>query len=681
MQFPTLKGGSVKSLEVAALSGGCDRRNHETQVADGHLTAAENVWYQNGALCTRPGFRSISAQKQDVTDTVTDWKFCTEDTVSGTAQGRRFLRRIFHRTANTVSFQTGLLTYDGRLVFEGSMDGFSTDTTGMLMEYPYTDTENVIIFLSTGAIYAQNSTSGAWRQIDDEAYEPCIRVDMHGVLALDSAPSYGGRAYEGRNMLTGKYCVKYTTSTDGLVFYLPFANLEATRTVKIELLNFDGTVTNYTLGPNVNEVPLGGNGLRPILDRTRGRFYFESKAGCIVAPPVAVPNNMKVSAYKEWSAAEKQRISTMQFSTWFGGTQAGSASRQFISGSPLSPSRIYWSGQGQPLYFPETQYITVGDINQAVTAFGKQDGVLMIFKEREIYSLSKPDGVVSMDTVDGHVVQEETATCEYFPLTQIHGQIGCMAPQTLCLCGNRLVWADGLGEVYAMMHGSAFNGFSVREVSSLIAPCLADIDAAAWKKASGAVYEGYYLLHSGTTVYALRLDERAFRSYAGSGDDSTAQQKFGWFIWQLPLGTYVTRLFGNGRQAAAIAWSTDSGGTYIELPQVLADEKADLVNGVPDREIPITARIATKAYALGDNGRCCRLIRVHVDLQTAVGTTVHFAYRTDGREAGDAAVLREGPFDGVCRLTPNCIRVRRAGFCLEAVGNVALFGIRLIYRC
>ena len=40
-------------------------------------------------------------------------------------------------------------------------EGFSAGTTGMLMEYPYTDTENVIIFLSTGAIYAQNSTTGA----------------------------------------------------------------------------------------------------------------------------------------------------------------------------------------------------------------------------------------------------------------------------------------------------------------------------------------------------------------------------------------------------------------------------------------------------------------------------------------------------------------------------------------
>ena len=484
MQYPTLKSGSVKSLYVKALSGGCNRRDRETQVADSHLSLAENVWYQDGVLCTRPGFRSVSEQKQDVSDVVTDWKFCAEDTVSGTAQGRRFLRRVYHTAENTVSFQTGLLTYDGRLVFEGGMEGFSVGTTGMLMEYPYTDTENVIIFLSTGAIYAQNSTTGAWRRVDDEAYVPCIRVDMRGVLNLESTPSYGGCAYEGRNMLTGNYRVKYTISSDSFIFYLPFGSMDESHAVTIDLINYDGSVAHYVIGPNETETPLAANGLRPVLDRQRGRFYFEGSTGCIVTPPLTVPNSMTVSAYKEWSAAEKQRISTMQFSTWFGGTQAGGTSRQFISGSPLSPSRIYWSGQGQPLYFPETQYITVGDINQAVTAFGKQDGVLMIFKEREIYSLSKPEGLVSMDTVDGNLVQEETATCEYFPLTQIHGQIGCMAPQTLALCGNRLLWADGLGSVYALLHGSAYNGFGVRKVSGLISPQLADMNAAAWKKAS-----------------------------------------------------------------------------------------------------------------------------------------------------------------------------------------------------
>lgn len=680
MQYPTLKSGSVKSLYVKALSGGCNRRDRETQVADSHLSLAENVWYQDGVLCTRPGFRSVSEQKQDVSDVVTDWKFCAEDTVSGTAQGRRFLRRVYHTAENTVSFQTGLLTYDGRLVFEGGMEGFSAGTTGMLMEYPYTDTENVIIFLSTGAIYAQNSTTGAWRRVDDEAYVPCIRVDMRGVLNLESTPSYGGRAYEGRNMLTGNYRVKYTISSDSFIFYLPFGSMDESHAVTIDLVNYDGSVAHYVIGPNETEAPLAANGLRPVLDRQRGRFYFEGSTGCIVTPPLTVPNSMTVSAYKEWSAAEKQRISTMQFSTWFGGTQAGGTSRQFISGSPLSPSRIYWSGQGQPLYFPETQYITVGDINQAVTAFGKQDGVLMIFKEREIYSLSKPDGLVSMDTVDGHLVQEETATCEYFPLTQIHGQIGCMAPQTLALCGNRLLWADGLGGVYALLHGSAYNGFSVRKVSGLISPQLADMNAADWKKASGALYEGYYLLHSGTAVYALRLDENAFGSYARSGDDGTAQQKFGWFIWKLKDGTFVTRLFGNGRQAVALARTTDVGSDEVELPEVLADGMADRGHGAIGREIPISARIVTKAYALAENGRFCRLIRVHVGLQTAADTVVRFGYRFDGREAGDAVILREGPFDGVCRLTPNCIRVHRAGLCLETVGNVAVDSVCFIYR-
>lgn len=683
MKYPVLERGKTREWRVEALGGGCNRRDGSRGTPDNQLTAAENLWWQNGALRTRPGLRAITAQQNYSYNQEISWKFCQEDTVRGSnaVRGRRFLQRVLNNSSNMVQLRTGILTYDGRFIWEGSLNSLAPDVTGMVMEYPYTATENVLIFLSNGDIYAQHTVTGSWRKVTREAYVPCLLLDGEGTLNIWDMPSTVGTHYEGRNMLTGRFCAKYTTSATGCAFHFPVQELDEDQPIEISIAYHDGTNASYTIPPGESEGPYAGNDLKPIVDRKKGLFYFLARDGGVTAPLTAFPNNMVVYASKSWSSAEKKRIASMKWSTWFGGSQAGRDSRQFISGASDQPNRIYWSGQGQPLYFPETNYIAVGDINQSITAFGKQDGMLVIFKEREIYSLSGPQGTVSNNLVDGQLVQNATVTSEYFPLTQLHGQIGCLAPHTIRLCGSRLVWADGSGGVYTLIGGSAYNGCHVRELSSLIAPELQAYSRTTWQDASAAVFKGHYLLLVDHKIYALRIDEKAFHRYATVYDDAAAQQQLAWFLWPLSDKQNYLFLSGNGQEAVLLGTRREDlreWNTPLHFEEAMPDN-VSWINSWAEQ--PIISRLCTKEYDLGSGNTKKRILRMRLAIETAQDTVVRFTYLCDGAAATDAMSIQHTTRGGAFYLTPNCARVRRFGCAVEAEGQIAIDDLSWTYRC
>lgn len=673
MKFPTLKTKKNACFSVEALHGGCNLRDGN-RTADGHLTAAHNVWWHNGALRTRPRFSKREDFARAINISRVTWKFCNEDTVKGQDGGRRFLRREHSFATGKVTFQTGILTHDGRILYEGVMGGVSVDVVGMVMEYPYTPDENVLIFLSDGRIYAQNS-AGDWRQVNDEAYVPCVLIGGEGVRQLSDAPSTAGTPYEGRNMLTDKFMAKYTTTGTGYVFHMPYKGLDKSQPVTISIAYLDGGVIEYVIPENQTTCGYGKNGLRPVIDHASGVLYFLSEAGSLSAPIAGVANNMTITAYKPWTAKEKRLIASMSLCTWLGGSQAGCDSRQFISGSADASNRIYWSGQGQPLYFPDTNYIAVGDINQSITAFGKQDGMLVIFKEREIYSLSQPQGTVSSEKVDGQLVQAVTATSDYFPLTQLHGQIGCTAPHTVVLCGNRLCWASGTGAVYALI------GHTVKELSALIAPYLTAYSEEAWQTANGALYEGHYLLQVEDTIYVLRVDEKAFRQYASVHSDSKAQQSLAWYIWRLPKEFAISFLYGSGKAVSGVMQRVryTSLDTVYEVPLYInyEDDDGDLSSFEEWHTIPVS--FSTKEYDFGRPFLSKRLLRVYLGLALEQGAQASFLYLHDG-EKSEEGVIAMGERTGELTLTPHLAPVKRGGFMLTGVGKIAVDSLAFTYR-
>ncbi len=675
MKFPTLASGKTGRFTVEALQGGCNLRDGSRLAADGQLTAVKNLWWQNGALRTRPGFRANASYTRNITNRDVTWKFCSEDT-NGAYAGRRFLRREYIHESDTVTMQTGILTHDGKIIFEGWITTLPADTTGMVMEYPYSLTEDVLIFLSDGRIYAQNSAQMTWRQVNNEAYVPCVLIGGEGVKQLTDPPSTAGTPYEGRNMLTDKFTAKYTTTGTGIVFHFPYTDLDENQPVTISISYLNGGVVDYVIPARATECGYGSNGLKPHVDRKKGIFYFLAEEGGLTPPLPGFANNMTVSASKAWTATEKSRIASMSFAAWLGGSQAGCDSRQFISGSPEHPNRIYWSGQGQPLYFPETNYVAVGDINQAITAFGKQDGMLVIFKEREIYSLSRPEGTVSAEKVDGQLVQAVTATSDYFPLTQLHGQVGCTAPHSVVLCGNRLCWADGKGSVYTLIGDSV--GYTVRELSTLIAPALREHSKAAWAEATAVVFRGYYLLCVDHTIYALRVDEKAFKQYAGVYNDSKAQQNLAWYVWELPQGYIIQFLVTNGYALSASA-RYETGAGQFELP-LYAEDGGDskLIDG-SWVTVPLASSISTKEYDFGNPVGRKRVLRVHLGLENAQDAAMQFAYIRNGERITEAKQLK-GMVSGDIVLTPNLARTLRFGFAVQATGTVAVDTLTFTYR-
>ncbi len=79
----------------------------------------------------------------------------------------------------------------------------------------------------------------------------------------------------------------------------------------------------------------------------------------------------------------------MRLFTWFGGDRSairGGGKIVFSRESQPAP-RYLLERQRKSPYFPENNRAYAGDETQAITAFGRQGKYLILFKEREIYSV------------------------------------------------------------------------------------------------------------------------------------------------------------------------------------------------------------------------------------------------------------------------------------------------------
>ena len=735
MRIPRMNRNASYRVTIPALSGGLNLQDAPHLVEDDQLTDGENIWWKDQALRSRPGCRLADQTTLVQTGMSSLLDAQRADAVLElTINGEPLTGLVFFTTNEYSTVQStvqliclaadGTIHSQGQRLFEAEMAGGGIPHGGFFIaESPAAagsaggsqPNSRVLAYLDNGQIYRftyQSDESWTAAQVTD-LYIPTLLVSGRGFSNEDYF-TQPGALYESRNLLTGAFRASFTTDGAAMTFPLPLSGLSSNEgeTVTVALTQDEGgaAVTyTFTIPPDSSESSLtltitGQNNesytVHAYIDRELGQVSFcnirvgESGQPYYITPVPFQSNNLTVTAWKT-EPEQLDRIVSMRFGTWFGGDRSGlsGGTRLFVAGHPDYPNRVHWSDINRPLYFPANNYAVVGEAAQRVTAFGKQADMLVIFKERELYAATYAARTVSAEELQSGAVVDMTAATAYFPITQLHGSIGCDCPQTVQLCNNRLIWATSEGRVYGLGSSSAYSDRNVSAISLPIDPALASCGPAALRNACAARLDPYYVLAVGDQLLLCDTLSAGFAS-ALSGSGSRAARTIPWYRWEWPVGTVqITHLLGAGRTLQAVGilrqmFSDGQGKT--QLFSYSLDGETDSRIGTwedknqpaPVIQAPVHTVFETKRFDCGRPERLKTIRRLFLGATDTGDRTVRLSYRTERGLRSDAYRLgRTG--SGRRRewaVTPGLARVEQFGLRVESDGPLAVDGLVLRYE-
>jgi len=181
-------------------------------------------------------------------------------------------------------------------------------------------------------------------------------------------------------------------------------------------------------------------------DDTTGLLTFTS------APTVHVPaQSNTISARLTYTDNDAfYSIMDCPYAVVYGGNQNLCV---VVGGSRAQPNAFFWNGNDSGgmniTYWPFEQYNFGGDTEDAITGFGKQQGNLVVFKNRSIGKVS-----MSFTTVDMSGASTARTYIE-MDYTSINSKTGCDLPWTIQLIDNNLVFCNTEQGVHIIRDSSA----------------------------------------------------------------------------------------------------------------------------------------------------------------------------------------------------------------------------------
>lgn len=678
MKHLTLGRGALRRLTVPSLSGGVELSSPPHRIADDRLSDAVNLWWRQGTLCTRPALRE-------------------RGTLAGFADAMTptplYRRTLFHgQSGDTHRFV--LAEEDGTL--HGAQHTLAGVTN--LLAVPAgrdIDTDD----RREAMVYLDAARRGVYALTDDAALQP---LDPHvptvltaGRPTIDGVRTDSGAYTEPFNLLTNAFRCTYTADGEGLYFWLPeTVTVDLSRPVTVRHHILADAVVEHTLNycgtdgvwkendVSPDNLPLDRLSLR--YDPLRRCFWFVHATGGGIAPAWQTSSGNVEFCATRTDTGRTAAVYGMRFGIWFGGSADGT--RLFLSGNPQYPNLVHWSALGNPLYFPENNYAYVGDASGAVTAFGKQSDMLVIFKEHEVYATQYRTGTAytAEDLFAGTVTDTEAAAA-VFSIRQIHPECGCDCPDTLRLCGERLVWATSDGHVYALFSSGVYDVRSVRALSAPIEAQLMRHRPAVMKTATADCVGDHYVLLVGTTAFVLDCRSLGFSHYSSYASDSKAQAALAWQVWGVDLPTVTAQRMTRVRGTALLlAQVGDTLVTYGFDPDSAADRVAVVSGaGLTFTDRPIACELTTKRYELGRSAAYKQVCGVTLWMTGEAGAQVTVSLH-DGREWRELTALAltgDAPADTLPRYLPiHAPRVRQCGIRLQSTGRLVVDGMELTFR-
>lgn len=692
--IPMSRRGAV-TVKLPPLSGGVNLYDTPTEAADNQLTACDNMWWHKGALRTRPGVRAIRLDlpNQPATQTVSEREQLFYDYDNG-----RLAAHYMNLSGKSRQF---IGTY-GLATAPESVIGFRAPINAEQKWY----------FLLSDGKTLQGTLPGT-ALLDTEPYIPTVLINGYGSKERPTG-AVCGDLYEDYNMLTPAFKCQFTTDGESVYWQLPDKNLAAVlnedwyANIKLtlarsqensnecEIITVDAirSQTGYEVALKPRDLGYPEEDFRddivlyitiePISGVVCTKLYAGQNPmpeGYTNALPRVVNNNLEITAWRGDGKTKQRRdtICKMTRCAWYGGTRSGlgGGTRLFVCGNPDEPNLLHWSDVNKPLYFPEHNYARIGDASQAITAFGKQGELLILYKEHQMYAMQYE----AADEADYAFAEQGgvayTTYAAQFPVTPLHDSIGCDCPDTLRLVNNRLVWANSNGHVYMLTAVNQFSERNVRDISRNITAAMAE-QGDTLKTAVAGEYEGYYLLAAGERVYLLDTQNSAFASFNHYSSEDNARKALPWYIWTLPFT--VRGMLSDGYRVVMIPTAEDVlyefGG---EADSLLIDDEDTI------EETPIAAHFATKMFDFNMPDRTKSVGQMYIGMDVAPDGRLALTYQSEKGSRRDPYEIDGGIMAAVCRqgcmrymrLTPQMNLVQTFGLQADVIGAVAVDGITI----
>lgn len=567
-----------------------------------------NLWWKDGVLCSREGQVYASG-----TELGTGWS-----AYEGLYYDHAFFHigsKLYHADLSETEKQENELTLQ-------ELSSGIPENPGTWFRYG-----DRLYYKNRGGYYAISFADDAFSCAGVDAYTPVILINTEPTTAA-------GGEYQGENRLCSQKTVWYSTVAGVKEYHLPVQDIDSVDKVIVdeeELAEGDGYTVDFAAG---------------IVTFTTEPKHHE---------PVRV-NTVKITFSKENPEAYNSIMDCCTAAV-YGGDQNVCV---VLSGCEAQPNAYFWCGNHavmDPGYFPFEQYNLAGDAQDAIVGFGKQQSMLVIFKERSIGRAS----FGTQEMASGRVL----LTMNY---TAINSTIGCDLPGSIQTVANNLVFASKRHGVCVVRDSSAAYENNITPMSRKVDNGLLPLLKRAETVCSHDDGERYWLAANGE-VYCW--------DYTLSG-------------YSDPVWFYFTNI-----NAAAFFTAGDKTLHMDGLGRVTA-----MHPNFRDYSGPILKRYRFAAQYMGSYDRLKDVVSVIFTVKGATDTTLHVTYETDYETREDLTPVRSTSwrlyprnltyrelsfrkFATVVRRKPGCRHVRHFTMAMEnnEIGmDMAVISAQVFYR-
>lgn len=366
-----------------------------------------------------------------------------------------------------------------------------------------------------------------------EIYAPLVsyngKGDAYTELAISKRTFPTPKKLEEYNLISSGFRSAFTTDGVSYSFSLPAKNLSnnTDEVIEIAYTDFSGQKYVWKIPESQNtseKLVINDTQYYCVVNRAMGKISTYTSNGTTCPLPMSEGgyNNFVVTAYR---SPDNDNIFKMNVCETIN-------SRIFVCGYKQKGNIVYFSKQDNPLYFPATNYAYFGDKTSNIIGLKQQNDRLVVFKPNQVgvcssitYSKYDVNSILSGRTTSGSAL-------ERMDIKTIKSGIGCINPDTILNCANRLVFLGSDNRVYTITSTSNYMHRFYR-ISDKIE---ADIFASDFENAFAVDYDGNYMLFTDNKSYLFDYNSSAFLSASSTSGSKSSKDNIAWFYFDYALG-------------------------------------------------------------------------------------------------------------------------------------------------